>query len=127
MTSFFEIGGKLVECDFQLTYGMGHLFVFNELPPLGGAEGVPRNPILDDLALTAGSTLVAVASGEDGYSPFTAMNGWSQLRRAKWAGTTAASLALADGPLPFGDALAVGVLSAFAAYEAYHGIKNIVQ
>jgi len=46
-------------------------------------------------------------------------------RRAVWAFRTAALLALADGPLPVGDALAIGVLTAYGTYEVVQGVKDV--
>lgn len=46
-------------------------------------------------------------------------------RRARWAFTTAAALALADGPLPIGDVLAVGVLAAYGTYEVVQGVSDV--
>jgi hypothetical protein len=46
-------------------------------------------------------------------------------RRAVWAFRAAAALALADGPLPMGDALAIGVLAAYGTYEVVQGVKDV--
>ena len=48
-------------------------------------------------------------------------------RRARWAITTAATLAAVDGPLPIGDAIAIGVLGAYAGYEAGMAIKDVAE
>ncbi len=39
----------------------------------------------------------------------------------------AATLAAADGPLPFGDVLAAGFLIGGGAYMAYSGVKDVIQ
>ena len=39
----------------------------------------------------------------------------------------AATLAAADGPLPFGDVLAAGFLIGGGTYMAYSGVKDVLQ
>jgi len=46
-------------------------------------------------------------------------------RRAKWAYLTAATLAMADGPLPFGDIAAIAVLTAYGTYEVVEAVGDI--
>ena len=46
-------------------------------------------------------------------------------RRAQWAFTTAATLAMADGPLPFGDVAAIAVLTAYGTYEVVEAVGDI--
>lgn len=41
--------------------------------------------------------------------------------------TIAATLAAIDGPLPFGDVLAAGVLIGGGTYMAYSGVKDVIQ
>lgn len=48
-------------------------------------------------------------------------------RRARWAFTTAAAIAAADGPLPIGDAIAVGVLGAYGVYEVGMAVKDVAE
>jgi hypothetical protein len=62
-----------------------------------------------------------------GYDVMRASRGYGRLRRARWAFSTAAALALADGPLPIGDALAVGVLLGYGVYETGTAIDDFTQ
>jgi len=57
------------------------------------------------------------AASETGFTPVEVGQSLGRLRRATTAATWAGTLALADGPLPFGDALAAGFLTGYAAYE----------
>jgi len=41
--------------------------------------------------------------------------------------TIAATLAAMDGPLPFGDVLAAGLLIGGGTYIAYSGVKDVLQ
>ena len=67
----------------------------------------------------------------DSYSVKRAITGTQKARsgtRAIARGLTiAATLAAADGPLPFGDILAVGVLVGGGAYMTYSGVKDVIQ
>jgi hypothetical protein len=51
---------------------------------------------------------------------------YGRWRRVKWAFTTAGVLASADGPIPVGDALAVGFLTAYSVYEAGMIVKDVI-
>lgn len=64
---------------------------------------------------------------ETGYDVARAAGAAGRLRRARWAITTAAIIATADGPLPVGDALALGFLSLYGGYEVGMAIKDVMQ
>jgi len=50
----------------------------------------------------------------------------ARIRRARRAAQMAILLASADGPLPFGDMLAIGVLGVYAGYEVYKTVETLV-
>ena len=50
----------------------------------------------------------------------------SRASRAHRALVLAGGLATADGPLPIGDVLAIGVLAGYAGYEAYRILDDVL-
>ena len=108
--TYFEIGGYVIE-----SYVDGHE---------GLANRPPNNP-LKDLAKRTGIPQPLVRSGnkqlkkDTGVDIVKVAHGLGRGKRASWALRTAAALALADGPLPIGDALAIGVLATYGTYEIY--------
>ena len=50
----------------------------------------------------------------------------SRAGRAQRALVLAGTVAAADGPLPIGDAIAIGILSAYAGYETYRIIDDLL-
>jgi len=120
-SSFFNVGGRLVE---------NHLDGHDELPD-GKMPRVStkRTPILFDEAVGQGAAALnyVVTRESDGYSAQRATRGVGRARRAKWALTTAATLAMADGPLPIGDAAAVVFLTGYGIYEGYGAVQDFIQ
>jgi len=107
--SFFEISGEIIACELDETErlygrpsptGLSSLIMMDTETP----EGFSRSQ--KQPAGSAGGLSLSEAIAIPG-----------RLRRATTAATWAGTLALADGPLPIGDALAVGLLSAYAVYE----------
>ena len=118
-STYFEIGGHVIES-------------LVESRP--GVKPRPRKDIVEHHLSTqyhVPKKLTKKASkqvsDETGYDPMRAMQGYSRARRAQWAFTTAATIAMMDGPLPIGDAVAIGFLGIYGSYEIYHGIKDVVQ
>ena len=116
-TTFFEIGGHVVE---------SHVV----------QSGQPQRPVSITPRSISKKTgvpvpLVKQASKEfeqkTGYDVMRASGGYGRLRRARWAFTTAAAIAAADGPLPFGDAAAIAFLAGYGVYETVTGIGDFVQ
>ena len=107
MNSYFEIGGYIVECDVGITSHPSSLSMVSvaERPERG------RNSAKDE---TSSMSITSPSSGGKGESVYERT---SRLRRARRALSIAAALALADGPLPIGDAIAVVGLGAYAVYE----------
>ena len=109
MSSFFEISGEVIECLDEDT-------PFRIQSPLeSAAEEVIGSRV--DRMMGISNQREPAASDETGFTPTEVVQGLGRLRRATTAATWAGTLALADGPLPFGDALAAGVLGAYAVYE----------
>ena len=108
MSSFFEISGEVIECLDEDT-------PFRIQSPLElAAEEVIGSRV--DRMMEIPNQREPAAS-ETGFTPKEVVQGLGRLRRATTAATWAGTLALADGPLPFGDALAAGVLAGYAVYE----------
>ncbi len=112
MSSFFEISGEIIEClDEDTPFRIQSLLESAAEEVIGSRVdrmmGIPnqRKPA------------ASVAEGETGFTPKEVGQSLGRLRRATTAATWAGTLALADGPLPFGDALAAGVLTGYAVYE----------
>ncbi len=108
MSSFFEISGEIIECLDEDT-------LFQIQSPLeSAAEEVIGSRVDRMMGI---SNQREPAAGETGFTPGEVVQSLGRLRRATTAATWAVTLATADGPLPFGDALAVGVLAGYSAYE----------
>jgi hypothetical protein len=118
LVSYFEIGGKLVEC---LVY-QGDAREPNFFQPMDEL-GV----MVADVAVGVAAKTVAKAAGKDSYDPLRASRAPGRFRRARYALTLAGTLAAADGPLPFGDALAIGVLGSYATYEVVTAVGDLRQ
>jgi hypothetical protein len=120
-SSFYVVGGKLVE-----NYLDGHdELPDGKMPRITGRQ----KPTLNDQVIGQGaSALNYVMSGDSsGYSAQRAAQGIGRARRAKLMFTIAATLAYADGPLPFGDGVAIVVLAGYGIYEGYKAVEDIVQ
>ena len=118
-SSYFEIGGHVIESIVEKREGVAPR---------------PRNDVVEhylseELHVPKKLTKKAAkqVSSEIGYDVQRASEGISRGKRAQWAFTTAATLAMADGPLPLGDMAAIGLLGIYGSYEIYHGFKDIVQ
>ena len=118
-STYFEIGGHVIES-------------FVEARP--DVKPRPRKDIVEHHLSTQyhipkklTKKAAKQVSDETGYDVQRASEGIARGKRAQWAFSTAATLAMADGPLPIGDVLAIGVLGLYGSYEVYHGFKDIVQ
>lgn len=104
MQSFFEIGGELVELHHDVpAKPRGNTHLRKEIDKVTGSK-------------TASNLVIKVAEEKTGVD---LKRKYTRYRRARWAVTTAGTLAAADGPLPVGDAIAIGFLGAYGAYETY--------
>ena len=114
--TFFEIGGHVIES-------------YVEQP-----EGVPPRPrpmtLEKELKRVAGvpAPLARAAAREiketSGVDIGKMFSGMSHAKRASWAARTALAISMIDGPLPFGDALAIGGLAVYGGYETYQAVKD---
>lgn len=105
--TYFEIGGHVVETYVDRP-GIPPRPVLDPLPGISRKTGIPTK------LLREGSRSVERDTGLD-----LAKLGkkYQRAKRARWAITTAGTLAAADGPVPIGDALAMGFLALYGAYE----------
>ena len=118
-STYFEIGGRVLE---------------SVVEPRPGVQPRPRadtveHYLSEEYHIPKKLTKKASkqVSDETGYDPMRAMQGYSRARRAQWAFTTAATIAMMDGPLPVGDAVAIGFLGIYGTYEIYSAFHDIVQ
>jgi hypothetical protein len=116
-STYFEVGGHVLE----------HHLNRPELPGRPAATGVKviseRTGVPAPLVRKAAKQF----QKDTGYDPVRAAGAHGRFRRARWAFTTAATLAAVDGPLPVGDALAIGLLAGYGAYETVSAIQDILQ
>jgi len=120
LVSYFEIGGKIIETGLNIEEGLLQQYMLpgDILSPI---------PEKKDVLIGAGATAVAKAVGKEDYDIVRAMRAPRRYTMARNALGLAGTLAAADGPLPIGDVLAIGVLTGFAVYQGYHGVKDLVQ
>ena len=108
MTSFLNMGGALIDLGTSYHY----------------SEGISRSD--EKFISEIEDLLVIEAAKKRGLSLKEASMIPGRARRAKRAATLALTLAAADGPLPIGDILAIGVLGGYAAYESYTIVKDMI-
>jgi len=113
-SSFFEVAGHVVECMSSIeTSAREHNI---------GVQDIFQ-PSDQELLIGVGSVIAGKLS--DKYKESSAMKAaklyqkGKRLQRAGRAAKMAGGIALADGPLPFGEMLAVGILTGYATYEVY--------
>ena len=104
--TYFEIGGKIVESHVAPVATPRP--ALQPLYELGKEKGLSKRDV---------DTVTRTVKEDTGIDLDRIGKNYSRWRRVKWATTTAGVLAGADGPLPVGDALAIGFLSSYAVYE----------
>ena len=118
-TTYFEIGGQVIE-----TYVEGH----HHHAPLRPRADPLHHYMKEEHGVSKSMTRAALKQASpEGYDLNRASRGAGRARRARWALSLAGTLAMADGPLPIGDVLAIGFLGVYGAYEgtqAYHDIRQ---
>ena len=114
-STYFEIGGQLIETHVDAPTGRPRL---DPLMELAKKHGVPK-----PMARAA----VKQLSKDTGYDIARASRGLGRVKRARWAFSTAATLAMADGPLPFGDIAAIGLLGVYGTYEGVTAFGDLRQ
>ncbi len=114
--SYFEIGGELIQLESDdVSTGMpGRTIV---LERSSNKKQIVNTDFIGPMPMDQ----------DEGYDLRTGIRGTGRAGRAARAFTTAATLAVADGPLPFGDTLAVGLLVAYGMYETHRAIVDIRQ
>ncbi len=117
--SYYEIAGQIIETGLHVQDAFDWTFQspMDLLP-------VVTPPIL---AIGVAVGVAAKAAGKEDYSAFSFVKGLVRLRGAKAALTAAAMLAAADGPLPVGDVLAIGLLGAYATGQIVSAAGDIIQ
>lgn len=105
MKSYFEIGGELIEVSTSPSS--------SQRPGPSVVRRIAEQP-REGRRGTAGGRKSEKGYGITGEQLFSKSG---SARRATTAIRMAAALALVDGPLPVGDALAATVLMAYAGYE----------
>ena len=108
MTSFLNMGGTLLDLNTRYEY----------------REGISVSD--QEFYSEVEQLLVSEASKALGFDPMDVIEAGGRLRRATRAVKLAAFLAAADGPLPIGDMLAIGVLGVYAGYEVYKTVDTFV-
>jgi len=114
-STYFEIGGHVISTALPQQSPRP---AADPLMELAKKHGVPK-----PLARKA----IKETSDAIGYDVQRGANAYARYRRARWAFTTAAALAAADGPLPFGDIAAIGLLGAYGGYEVVAAFGDVVQ
>lgn len=115
MNAYFELGGHIIETQVLSDNVPGR-------PPMVNAQTLSRQHHVPRSVIRA---VDKQAKADTGISPLTVLDSYGRAKRARWALTTAATLAAADGPLPFGDAIAIGVLGVYAGYEIKTAIEQV--
>jgi len=103
MTSILNIGGVLYDLGTRYQYSEGIDTSDQEIPE----EFVYR---------------MMKESGEFTKEEMLAAHG--RARRARYALSLAVTFAAADGPLPIGDVIAIGILGVYAGYEMYRIVED---
>lgn len=117
--SYFEIGGHIVSTSISS-------------PQLSASSfrGAPTTPTVSQVQAkrntkVAGGRKADHTSASDRKRAMALGEVPGRARRARMAFTLALTLAAADGPLPIGDALAIGVLVAYGSYEVYKSVETL--
>ena len=108
MTSILNMGGCLIDLGTQYQY----------------MEAISTSD--QDIVSETEIRLIVEASRPRGLDAKEAGELHGRARRARRAATLAFVLATADGPLPIGDMLAIGLLSAYVTYEVYATTRDFL-
>ena len=120
-SSYYEIGGRIVECLLDTPDVSHHGQT---------AQQRKTDRILMKTARKASVEAIDTALG-DSYDFKKGIQGGTRIRGggisvARGLGL-AATLAAIDGPLPFGDVLAAGLLIGGRSYMVYTGVRDVIQ
>jgi len=106
MTSVINLGGSLIDLGTKYRY----------------SEGISESD--QEFYSKAESIVLEEAARAAGLDPLEVAESIARVRRARRAAQLAILLATADGPLPIGDILAIGVLGVYAGYEVYKTVET---
>jgi len=108
MTSVINLGGSLIDLGAKYRY----------------SEGISESD--QEFYSKAEVIVLEEAARAAGLDPKEVAESVARVRRARRAAQLALVLATADGPLPIGDILAIGVLGIYAGYEIYKTVDTFV-
>ena len=117
-SSFFEIGGHIVDCQHSIVEGSYNQY-WN-----------PSDVFVPSKAELAVAAVETVANTTGVELPETFQRGGriikkaGRVQRALRAAGIAGGIAASDGPLPVGDILAIAFLTGYTGYEVYRIIKD---
>ena len=114
--SYFEIGGHIVE-SISTSPSSSNIAVRRAQRAIAGGPARPT-------PMSAGGRQGDQSSDYDYTKAFLST---ARLRRARTAATIAVGIAVADGPLPIGDAIAIAGLSIYAAAEVVYFAHDVIQ
>jgi len=108
MSSFLNVGGTLVDLGTRYEY----------------TEGISKSD--QEFYSKAEKVVLEKAAEAAGLDPVEVAESIARVRRARRAVQLALLLAAADGPLPIGDMVAIGVLGVYAGYEVYKTVDTLI-
>jgi hypothetical protein len=114
-STFFEIGGHVVE---SIVDQPARPVVKTPVVVMKEKYGVPK-PL--------GKKAIKEIKEASGVDVNRLVGAGGRAKRVNWALRVAAALALADGPIPVGDAIAAGFLVGYAAYEVGMTVHDVKQ
>lgn len=109
-STWFEMGGELIEL-YEEPKLLTSYRKYNTVTEQASYELTGDKKVLNQMLPES------ITSTTDGFTVGEISTSLGRAKRAQWALTTAATLALVDGPLPIGDAVAAVFLAAYAGYE----------
>jgi hypothetical protein len=117
LVSYFEIGGHIHECESYDPATAGRLEVLSAVEITREfARALPGKTRYKN----SGSPMPKPKPG------VKLARNLSRAGRAHRALVVAGTVAAADGPLPVGDMIAIGILSAYAGYETYRILDDVL-
>jgi len=108
MTSVLNLGGSLIDLGTRYQY----------------SEGISKSD--QEFYSQVEEQMLKEAAKSAGLDPVEVARSAARLRRARRAAQLAITLAAADGPVPIGDMLAIGVLGIYVGYEIYKTVETFV-
>jgi hypothetical protein len=117
LVSYFEIGGFIHECELNDPATAVYLDVSSAVEITREfARALPGKKMYNKMAAPMPKPKPGVKMARN----------LSRAGRAHRALVVAGTVAAADGPLPVGDLIAIGILSAYAGYETYRILDDVL-